>query len=98
SAWKVFWNAPWPHHARTVLWHAYHAKIPSRERLHRLHDEVFTTPNCPLCDQFDHDKHFLWDCPKKLRVWQGIARRFLRRPTDLTFEHLLINPPSQLPV
>ncbi|KAI8138605.1 hypothetical protein BJV82DRAFT_523146, partial [Fennellomyces sp. T-0311] len=98
SAWKSFWSASWPHHARTIFWRAYHAKLPSRERLHKFFGTVFTTPLCPLCNHLDTDQHFIWACPKKQQVWQGIARQFLQRPADLKFEHLSINPPSQLMV
>ena len=76
AAWKRFWKAPWPHYTRTILWRAYHRKLPCRERLHHLHPTAFTTLNCPLCHQLDNGRHFLWDCPKKQRFGKASPDAF----------------------
>ncbi|KAI8137813.1 hypothetical protein BJV82DRAFT_545838, partial [Fennellomyces sp. T-0311] len=65
SVWSAFWRANFPHHAHTILWRAYHHKLPTQSRLQGLNIPFALDGRCPLCGETETDRHFVWDCPVK---------------------------------
>lgn len=64
--WSTFWQTPFPHQARNILWRIYHNKLSSKSRLHRIAPSYFTDSSCIFCGWDDEDdEHFLWSCPSK---------------------------------
>ncbi|KAG1448084.1 hypothetical protein G6F56_009048 [Rhizopus delemar] len=87
--WSTFWQTPFPHHARSILWRIYHNKLSSKSRLHRIVPSYFTDSSCIFCGWDDEDdEHFLWSCPSKQSIWSSLASRFLINPNQLTYHHV----------
>ncbi|KAI8143045.1 hypothetical protein BJV82DRAFT_515574, partial [Fennellomyces sp. T-0311] len=98
SVLSAFWRANFPHHAHTILWRAYHRKLPTRSRLQRLNIQFALDRRCPISGEVETDRHFVWDCPVKQTTWRTMAGRFLEQPSLLSYEHFWINPTNKLQV
>lgn len=78
SAWSFFWSLSLTMIQRNVFYRFLNNCIPHRSLLHRIFPTVHLSPLCAVCSSVeDSVDHFLFRCPSKAAVWQGIIFEFL---------------------
>ncbi|KAG0843425.1 hypothetical protein G6F16_000952 [Rhizopus arrhizus] len=81
--WLAFWSLHLTATQRNVIYRLINKKIPHKDILHKFFPDKFDTPNCSFCaSTVDSLQHFLFDCPVKQVVWQGLVREFLWPTVD----------------
>ncbi|KAG0860955.1 hypothetical protein G6F17_000531 [Rhizopus arrhizus] len=81
--WLAFWSLHLTATQRNVIYRLINKKIPHKDILHKFFPDKFDTPNCSFCaSTVDSLQHFLFDCPAKQVVWQGLVREFLWPTVD----------------
>ncbi|EPB81367.1 hypothetical protein HMPREF1544_11916 [Mucor circinelloides 1006PhL] len=78
SAWNFFWSLTLTMVQRNVVYRFLHKCIPHQSLLHRMFPAVHVSPLCAVCSTVDDSiDHFLFYCPSKSEVWQGLILEFL---------------------
>lgn len=78
DAWQFFWRLSLTMIQRNVIYRLINNCIPHQALLHRMFPDVHLSPLCVICSlATDSVDHFLFFCPSKALVWQGIITEFL---------------------
>ncbi|KAI8638155.1 hypothetical protein BD408DRAFT_352395 [Parasitella parasitica] len=78
SAWTFFWSLSLIMIQRNVIYRFNNNCIPHLSLLHRIFPDRHSSDICVVCSSAsDTLDHFLFRCPNKALVWQGIIFEFL---------------------
>jgi exonuclease III len=78
AQWSFFWSLSLTMIQRNVVYRLINKCIPHQSLLHLRFPTVHLSPLCVVCSLVDDSiDHFLFECPLKATVWQGIISEFL---------------------
>ncbi|KAI8636569.1 hypothetical protein BD408DRAFT_323060, partial [Parasitella parasitica] len=93
TAWSSFWCLSLTMIQRNVLYRFINNCIPHQSLLQRIFPTVHTSSLCAVCSSVeDSVDHFLFTCPSKASVWQGVISEFLwPKVTIADIRHSILN-------
>lgn len=76
--WLFFWSLALTMVQRNVIYRLINRRIPHKALLNRIFPELHSDNLCLICSSsIDSIDHFLFFCPVKIQIWQGIISEFL---------------------